>query len=158
MAPRGRPPTPTPLRKLDGNPGKRPMNEDEPEFEVADASLAPPFELDQYGMELWTELYPKLIGARVMTVADRMMFAAACEQWSIYRRATRAVRRGLVQRTASNGRTIKPEVSAAKGALRDVFDLLREWGVGASSRSRIKVPLQGEEADPFEQMLTRKKA
>jgi P27 family predicted phage terminase small subunit len=150
----GRKPKPTAIRLLEGNAGHRPINDAEPQFEAA-GSGAPEW-LDVAGRELWDQIVPQMLSARVLTVVDVPLLAAACEQWGLYRRASNAYRRSIRQKSGANGFVGRPEVAIAKTALQNCYAILREFGAGASSRSRIKVPGAGEEADPFEEFMKKR--
>ena len=60
MAKRGRKPKPTALKKLEGNPGKRPLNELEPMPQVT--MLRCPNWLEPEAKKEWRRLAPVLIG------------------------------------------------------------------------------------------------
>src|SRR4051812_41683042 len=76
MAPRGRPPKPTVLKLLAGNPGKRKRNKREPKMKGG--KITPPS---------WLGRAAKIEGTRVLKVApvglltqgDRQMFAQYCQ-------------------------------------------------------------------------------
>ena len=65
MAKRGRKPKPTALKKLEGNPGKRPLNELEPLPQVT--MLRCPNWLEPEAKKEWRRLAPVLIGAGILT-------------------------------------------------------------------------------------------
>ena len=73
MAKRGRKPKPTALKKLEGNPGKRPLNELEPLPQVT--MLRCPNWLEPEAKKEWRRLAPVLIGAGILTGADAVPFA-----------------------------------------------------------------------------------
>ena len=66
MAKRGRKPKPTALKKLEGNPGKRPLNELEPLPQVT--MLRCPNWLEPEARTEWRRLAPVLIGAGILGV------------------------------------------------------------------------------------------
>ena len=76
MGKRGRQPQPTALKLARGNPGKRPVNLDEPVLEPA-SEEAPP-DLTGRALEEWRDQAPRLIAVGVLTVGDRSAFATYC--------------------------------------------------------------------------------
>lgn len=76
-------PKPTAIKRLEGNPGKRPLNESEPVY--SQGEVEPPEHLDQIARKEWERLYPELEGNGLLTKADVAVFAAYCEavaEWS----------------------------------------------------------------------------
>lgn len=152
----GRPPKPTELRVLEGNPGRRPLNDAEPRFALLQDVEPPPW-LDEHARELWAYLVPRLAAQRVLTEIDLPLLAAACERWSVYRRASKRLTRSLTQNTRAVGRTALPEVNISKAALQGAVELLREFAIGPSSRSKVKTGGTGEKPpeEPLEALRRR---
>ena len=136
-------PTPTARRILEGNPGKRPINAEEPKPPPPDEAfdLAPP-ELDGHADAIteWARLVPMLRRAGQITLAERPCLIAVCLEWDRYLMATREVAtRGLLT-TAPNGyQTTNPYLVIATKALAACNRLWPELGLTPSSRSRLKV-------------------
>lgn len=78
-------PTPTALRKLAGNPGKRALPKNEPE--PSRGRLSCPPHLDATAKTEWRRLLPILQGMRVMTDADYGVLEMCCRQTSVSRQA-----------------------------------------------------------------------
>jgi P27 family predicted phage terminase small subunit len=117
MGRRGPRPQPTALRVLRGNPGKRPLNADEPKPALIE-SLAPPEWLDPTAADAWRELAPKLQKLGLLTELDQQRFAMLCSHWSRWRRLCEAdsmgtdhTKAGLLRREAE----IVARLSAAFG-------------------------------------------
>lgn len=72
---RGRPPKPTALRVLQGNPGKRPLPADEPKPEGP--AVRPKF-LKGRSRKIWDEFAPIVEKMGLLTSADAMPFARWC--------------------------------------------------------------------------------
>lgn len=86
----GPPPTPTALKALRGNPGKRPIPEGEP---MPSASTPrPPADLDGEALAEWKRVVPELESLGLVTVLDRAYLVAYCEAWSTFCLARRALR------------------------------------------------------------------
>jgi phage terminase small subunit len=87
---RGRKPQPTRQKKLAGNPGRRKLNDAEPQLPTpSEAFDVPPAELehDTIACVEWRRSAPMLRTRRVITDGDRGVLIALCQQWSIYQQA-----------------------------------------------------------------------
>lgn len=147
---RGAKPQPTTLKRLRGNPGQRPLNDNEPEPPPIDA-WDPPDELDDPKARTeWARLVPMLRQCRQITVADRGALIALCIEWARYLDAMRHVRkRGLVVKAATSGFLMpNPYLSVGTKALANCQRLWPELGLTPSSRSRVK--MDGPAVDPDE--------
>lgn len=147
--PPGRPPKPTALKVLQGNPGRRPLNDREPAFRPADPT--PPKHLTGYAKEEWERVAPQLIQQGVLTDADRALFAAGCERYGVYMEAI-AQADSLLVESKANGYITNPLHALAKSALADAMAVFREFGIGASSRSKVRTappPAEDEFAKRF---------
>ena len=83
---RGRKPKPTALKKLAGNPGKRKLNDAEPDFtEITD--VEPPAWLPDLAVEMWQTVMPELLAAKVLTVPDLHNVEAFCTAYAMWRDA-----------------------------------------------------------------------
>ena len=80
----GRKPTPSVLKMLRNNPGRRPLNPHEPEPDAL--SLACPPELtDDAARAEWTRAIVPAIRSGQITSADRMFAIAHCDLWATWR-------------------------------------------------------------------------
>lgn len=124
-----------------GNPGKRPMNDDEPRPpELADADDVP-IELEGNAIALaeWQRLMPMLRRCRQITEADRGALLALCLEWSRYLTATRQIATlGLVVKAPSGYPIQNPYLPIATKALASCNKLWPELGLTPSSRSRVR--------------------
>lgn len=138
---RGRKPTPTALKIVRGNPGKRALPKDEPQLPLAPAtSDAPPELADDTGaLAEWRRLEPLLRSARVLTDGDRAALVAACQQWSRYVEANTKVRlAGLVVKAPKTDYPMmNPYLPIANRALNLCVKLWAELGLTPSSRTRV---------------------
>lgn len=138
---RGTKPEPTVLRKLRGNPGKRPMNTREPVMQEASESFdQPPLELnaDRVAENEWQRLAPILRKSKTVTEADRGALIALCQQWSRYLESNRSVAAaGMVVRSPSGYPMPNPYIAIANRALGQCVKLWAELGLTPSSRSRV---------------------
>jgi P27 family predicted phage terminase small subunit len=150
---RGRKPKPTLLKVLDGNPGKRPLNEREPSAPPGIPEC--PAWLDEEAKAEWERVIPELQEMGLLSSADRAALAAYCTAWSRWVEAEAQVKKfGTVVKSPEKGFPMKsPYLSIADQALETMRKLMVEFGLTPSSRSRIKVPEDGDAADEFDQFL-----
>ena len=76
----GRPPKPTHLKVLEGNPGKRALNKDEPKPQAKIPSC--PSHLDKEAKAEWRRISKELLQLNLLTAIDRAALAAYCMAWS----------------------------------------------------------------------------
>lgn len=122
MATRGRGPAPTPtaLKILKGNPGRRPLNTREAAPELGMPAM--PARLRPEAQVVWKELAPILMACGLLTKADGRAFALVCDALADYDEDRGAGKRG--------------DTSFTK-----LRQMLPEFGLTPASRSRIKVDL-----------------
>ena len=138
---RGTRPKPTSQKILEGNPGRRPLNLDEPKHpDPAESFDIPPPELDDQKVAAaeWARLAPMLRQARQVTEADRGPLIALCLEWGRYIEATRKTQTlGPVVKSPSGYPMTNPYLSIATRALANCNRLWPEMGLTPSSRSRV---------------------
>ena len=76
---RGRRPKPTALKKLQGNPGRRPLNTAEPKPPRARAVPPCPPYLEGEARREWHRMAPMLSASGMMSLADATALAAYCQ-------------------------------------------------------------------------------
>lgn len=138
---RGRRPKPTEVKRLEGNPGHRPLNENEPQPPTTEATFELPRELagDDVALREWQRLVPMLRQARQITDADRAALIACCQLWSRYLDATTRITTsgGMVIRSPNGYPMLNPYLAVANKALDRCTKLWIELGLTPSSRSRV---------------------
>lgn len=138
---RGRKPKPTARRRLEGNPGRRPLNLDEPQLAQPDALAdAPPPELagNDVASAEWARLMPLLRRARAITDGDRGSLLALCQQWAVYLKATSKIGNVMIVRSPSGYPMPNPYIGIANKSLGNCVKLWVELGLTPSARSRVK--------------------
>jgi P27 family predicted phage terminase small subunit len=150
---RGRKPKPTILKVLDGNPGKRPLNDREPQ--PPEGVPDRPDWLDQEAQAEWDRVTAELQLSGLLTLVDRAALAAYCTAWSRWVEAEAMVKKfGMIVKSPAQGFPVKsPYLSIADQALETMRKLMIEFGLTPSSRSRIRVPLGGDEVDELDRFL-----
>jgi P27 family predicted phage terminase small subunit len=159
-------PMPTRFKEIFGNPGKRPLNENEPQPDTLD-DFSPPEHIanDELAVRKWGEAVRVLYDMQVMTVADRETLARYCLVWSHWmqmREKCRQLGREIMHYEADPNRTdgrlrIKwaqpaPWAVDEKAARKDLLQLEREFGLTPSSRSQVTIH-SNKADDPFEAFL-----
>lgn len=140
---------PTALRILEGNPGKRPLNQREPQPQPI-ADMKPPAYLDKEARACWRRNAPKLVAMGVLTDADVDEFILYCQAWSRYRTACAL----LAVASTFDYRQAAGVVERAEHAVRM---LAAEFGMNPAARSRLQVAPKPETVDPMEEMLSGRK-
>jgi len=137
---RGRPPKPTRLHILEGNPSKKKLNRREPEPESG--IPAPPPELGEAALDEWLRITPILYDMRVLTHADLGALTAYCEAFGTWVELKRRVAAGgqEIMLTSEKGYTyLNPIYPAIRQALQDVVKFSHELGLTPSARSRLQI-------------------
>jgi len=148
---RGRKPTPTALRALRGNPGRRLLNRREPKPK---GGLPPcPPNVKGEARAAWRQIAKMLRDAGIGTVLDRNAMMLLVEAWQTWVTATTALRQsGLLIKSPSGYPLQNPLLAIANKAHEQLVRLLAEFGMTPASRTRIQVGLP-QAPDPFEDFL-----
>ena len=132
----GRKPKPTAVKILEGNPGKRKLNEHEPQPQ----RKAPPCPkwLEPEAKKEWRRLAKTLEAMGVLTDADMAAFAGYCQAYARWKEAEeRITDRGLVIRTPSGYPQQVPYISIAQQYLKLMQQFAEQFGLTPAARSRI---------------------
>ena len=133
---RGRRPKPTRLKLLTGNPGKRPMNQDEPRPEPNIPECPP--ELSPLARKEWDRLAGELSALRMLTNLDRAALAAYCGAYALWAEATEALQKYGTMIKSPQGFPIQsPYLSIANRQAEIMMRIASEFGFTPASRSRI---------------------
>ena len=100
MAQRGRKPIPTAIKELEGNPGKRELNKNEPKPKK-NAPKCPAW-LDVEAKKEWRRVSKQLEVIGVLTEVDMAAFAGYCEAYSRWKDAEEFIsKHGTIFKTPS---------------------------------------------------------
>lgn len=150
MGQRGPAPKPTALKELQGNPGKRPLNKQEPKFNPLIDAPSPPGHLNTYAKKEWKRIIPVLTKVRMLTEADLAAIAVYCQAYGRWVEAEKLVKAKGFTTVTDKGNVIqRPEVGIANTAMRDIVSFAKEFGMTPSSRSNIKVEESINKDEPF---------
>src|SRR5687768_7931462 len=134
---RGPAPKPTHLKVLAGNPGRRKLNQAEPQPRLARRLLSP-VKLDDYGRAFWDYYSQLLKRIRVLSEADLHALASGAQWWSVYQRAMSGLHDGLTQVTDANGEIAKPQVTIARQAFQQCWAVMSTFGLNPGDRGKLR--------------------
>ena len=153
--PRGRKPKPTALKLVEGNPGKRKLNEKEPK--PTSKAVAPDWlRSDPVAMAEWDRLAVELEQLGLLTNLDVQVFAMYCDSVSRYRRSReRLMDQGdIVESTKTGGALYQspylPVMRRERDFLKTAASLL---GLSPSDRTRIEVNNDADESSLARELL-----
>lgn len=143
---RGRKPKPTSIKLLQGNPGRRPVNKDEPEYNAIEADC--PEHLNAVARKEWARMRDLLQSSRILTEADRSALAAYCVAWGRWVEAEENIKKTGILVKSPNGFPIQnPWLSISNKAFEQMHKLLQEFGLTPASRSKVKaIPVKDNES------------
>ena len=142
----GTKPTPTALKKLRGNPGRRALPENEPTPAISKRVPSAPRHLSDNAKKYWKREAKKLHDAGILTEVDLMLFETMCVAMATGDEAMELVNdHGLVIKT-TNGNVIQsPALGIANRAYDRATKIALEFGMTPSSRTRLQVERPHEE-------------
>ena len=143
----GRRGAPSTIKHLQGNPGHRFINENEPKIKVGEPDMPP---LSEVAAREWRAIVPLLLGANVLTPADGKALAAYC---TCYARAEKC--RAEIDKSPTITKRAERLIRIEDKALKLMKSYLIEFGLTPASRSRIKVS-NDQPQDKLEAFLSRK--
>lgn len=142
---RGRKPKPIALKKLAGNPGKRPLG-DEPQPPAPDRTPYAPRHLNDEARREWRRIVGMLIDLGLYTEMDRAALAMYCQAWGRWVKAERELAKMGLVLTPDDGKERgrrNPWLRVSDVAWEQMRKILAEFGLSPSSRSRLAVNADG---------------
>ena len=137
------PTTPTRLKVLTGNPGKRRLNAAEPQLEPA--VLECPFELGALAKQEWDRLVGERAALRLLSNLDRAALAAYCHAYALWAEAVEGIQKHGAMVKSPNGYPIQsPYIAIANRQAEIMMRIASEFGFTPASRSRITTPSPAE--------------
>jgi P27 family predicted phage terminase small subunit len=148
----GRKPKPTAMKALHGNPGKRPMNKQEPKF--AGVPVCPIW-LSPVAKTEWKRIWSEVAELELLKATDQMALASYCQSYARWQSAEKIVdKEGQTVNEPITGKPNKegqvdiighkikrhPATIIAKDEKMAMSKLASLLGFDPSSRSRIQVP------------------
>lgn len=135
----GPPPTPTRLKLLRGNPGRRPLPVDEPQPDTL-LALPVPADLEPAAAVVWEELTGELASLGMLTRLDGHLLKRYCITLANLERYDAKLRQfGEIIKAPKNDYPIQsPYVSMAAKAQTALLRMQQELGLTPAARSRVK--------------------
>ena len=136
----GRMPTPTAIKVLRGNPGKRALPKGEPRPAPAARVPSAPRWLSEEARAEWKRLAPRLHAVGLLTEVDTQALGLLCEAFAQYVAAKGIVdREGLLLVSEKGNAYQHPAAGLMTQARGELMKWAREFGMTPAARSRISV-------------------
>ncbi len=136
MAQRGRKPKPTAIKELEGNPGKRELNKNEPKPGKRAPSC--PKWLDDDAKKEWRRLSKQMEQLGILTEVDMAAFAGYCQSYARWKAAEEFIsKHGTIVKTPSGYWQQVPQVAIAQQYMKQMSKFCEQFGLTPASRSRI---------------------
>lgn len=147
--PRGRPPKPTKLHVLDGNPSRKKLNENELE-PIALANR--PAHLNGVAIKEWERALAAMPPG-FYTEADVPLLAIYAQAWQLYRDATITIEREGITDVGSQGQSVAhPAIAIMNKQAEILLKAADRLGMSPTARARLSNPTQKGE-DKFSGLL-----
>lgn len=146
----GPPPTPTALKLLRGNPGKRRLSEDEPETKVEIPTC--PGHLSSISKKEWRRVTKELQVLGLVSKVDRAALGGYCDAYGRWAEAAKQLQEfGLIFRSPNGYPMPSPYLAILTTALDQMRAFLTEFGMTPASRTRVRTtnPKQRDLFDDF---------
>ncbi len=139
MARDGRRSKPTSLKLIEGNPGKRPLNQAEPKPPPG-RPIAPP-DLSDDAKKEWQYVVPKLDEMGLLHKLDRRNLVIYCELVATFNEATNWVKdKGVIVAGRNKGEAVKnPAIQVQRDAARLISTYSRMFGLDPADRASLEV-------------------
>jgi len=153
----GRKPKPTQLKVIQGNAGKRKINQDEPLAETLDKVPSPPEWLPDLAREAWRKLAPWLVSAKILASSDLHNLEVFCCAYSTWREAVADIAKNGVVVAGANSEIKNPACTAANEATKQMSTYGAALGLDPATRSRLAVPGAKDATNPFKDLVGKKR-
>lgn len=149
----GRRPKPTAQKQLAGNPGKRALNQNEPNFGAITNVDCPEWILG-YGRDMWDLLAPQLCREQILQGTDIQNLEVYCNAYDQFRMAQEEVKaRGVLVPGAQGGWVKNPAATALKEAAAMMATFGGMLGLDPASRQRLLGPKKKDGASDLADIL-----
>ena len=128
---------PVALKRLEGNPGKRPLRA---RTGAPRGAVTCPEWLTAEARAEWRRLAPALTKAGLLTPLDRSAFATYCQSFARWKECQRGVEESGQLYLSATGRLLeRPEVAMAQRFAREAREIGADFGLSPASRARLEV-------------------
>lgn len=140
---RGRPPKPSALKLVAGNPGGRAVNGAEPEPMLLN-DLEPPAHLAPRSAEVWRQVAPMLRRMQVLTEADVIALEMLCDSVADYRYARLQLGDDFVAISGKGSEMLSQWLVAKQLSSKRAEAFMSKFAMDPSSRSKLMIEPQGD--------------
>lgn len=178
MSGTGPPPKPTALKLLQGNPGRRPINDKEPMPDTATPDEEPPIPLGDEARQIWRAMVPMMTKIGLLTVCDTRLLARYCDLFVRWIKARDFIDQkgetyikyeyyndpvldkegkqtgSWVRKQRPKAVVAYPQVATYLQSGRELVRLEGELGLTPAARSRIKIEVFGGKSSSDDNFLT----
>lgn len=155
----GRPRKPTAIKRLEGNPGKRPLNDLEPQYPGAPEM---PNWLPKEAKAEWEKITKELSLTGLVQKVDKAMLTGYVVAWANFEEAEKIMKKkgrtfeipkfNKEGELISTYYQIRPEVTISNNAMTQIIKFCQEFGLSPSSRTRLTVN-KAKQKDEMEDLL-----
>jgi P27 family predicted phage terminase small subunit len=139
---------PAAIKKLEGNPGKRPIQE-EPEPRAG--APKPPADLSGEAFAEWCRIVPDLDAIGLLAKVDRGYLVAYCEAWASFNEArTEIAERGILIPGRDGGLVKNPAAQIMKDSMDAMLKFGAKFGLSPGDRARMGTAPKAEEPEGHE--------
>lgn len=143
-------PTPTVLKIARGNPGKRPLNHNEPKPSATGATRSPAG-LSPQARKRWKHVAKHLDDSGILTVLDTDALRLYCDAYARYLEANEHLQtEGMVIETRHTTKA-NPYVAILNTAADTMLKIMREFGMTPSARTGLEVLPPKTASNPFDE-------
>ncbi len=154
MAKPGPRPLPTSIKFLRGTQRGDRANPHQPKVRVAIPAC--PAHLSVEAKKEWRRMGRELAALGLLTSIDRTALALYCQAWGRWVEAEEALMQyGVMVKSPSGFPMQSPYLAVAKKAMEQMRQLLTEFGMSPSSRTRVQALPFAAEPDEMEQLLSK---
>jgi len=147
-------PSPTTLKLVRGNPGKRPLSKDEPILPVKLPTC--PAGFDDRRRQAWSDLAQELLSMKVLTEADGVALERAATFLARAREADDHLQaEGQLLVSKRGGLYVSPWAGISSNVEKKLWNALAAFGMTPSDRSRVHAS-KPDEASGYEQSRKRR--
>ena len=151
------PAKPTALKVLEGNPGCRPLNLNEPKPST-EIPKCPEWLMDEAKAE-WSRIVPELSRLKLLTAIDGAALIAYCQSWARYVEAEQYLSINDTVFVSGNDYMQQvPQVSIAQKYLNICKAFMIQFGMTPSSRGNMSIAPDKLEDDPMTILWKQRKA
>jgi len=149
-------PTPTKIKELRGNPGKRPLNELEPQPSPAE-NIPPDWLTHEKAIKHWNDIVPMLRANGIFTELDVFKVGALCEAFALWREhQDEANRIGHLIKAETTGAVYEnPLVAIANRYFKRWELLCSEFGMSPAMRTRLMIIPGSREKSEKEKIISK---